>query len=204
MIQAKFFKENTKPITTALSKQFEQDAKTLAAMLDPDNPPHVGDLPKTVKTLKSYIAISRAKTFESRLSLAQETSKMHGVYRQIIKTSIRVLEQTIHGSVARGTKAKADYLAVVAESMSKKLQLQDAQLMTQLYSSDIREALQTKQQELESESRITKRKVREAEEKLEEYEKAGGMQGMAQEYAEVLKETERVKAEIERLEGEHK
>ena len=41
--------------------------------------------------------------------------------------------------------------------------------------------------------------MREAENKLEEYRKAGGIEGIAHEYAEILTETEKVKAEIERL-----
>lgn len=120
-----------------------------------------------------------------------------------METSIRILEQTIHGSVARGTKAKAEYLATVAEGMSKKLHLQHGQLVLQVYSSDVQEALKAKSDTLESQKRAVKRQVREAEEKLEEYRKAAGMKGMALEYAEVLRETERVESEIERLNSGH-
>ena len=107
----------------------------------------------------------------------------------------------MHGSVARGAKAKADYLAVVVEGMSKKLSLQHGQLLSQLYSSDVQEVLKAKSEDLDRDVKSTKRKVREAEERLEQYREAGGMLGVAREYAEILKETEKVKAEISRLEG---
>ncbi|KAK3696035.1 hypothetical protein LTR37_018177 [Vermiconidia calcicola] len=194
------FKQNIKPISIALSKLFQQDANSLAAIIDPDDPPPVDNLPSQIKDLRTSIATSKATASRSRLELAQEVSSLHSTYRQAIETSIRILEQTIHGSVARSTKAKADYLVLVAEGMSKKLSLQHGQLMSQLYSSEMQEVLRTKAEEIETRSRTTKRKVREAEEKLEEYRKAGGgLKGMAMEYAEILKESERVKAEVARL-----
>ncbi len=136
---------------------------------------------------------------DNRLKLTQEATKLLALYHHIIEVSIRILEQTIHGSVARGTKAKADYLATVAEGMSKKLGVQHGQLMAQLYSPDVQAVLQSKREELDARSKATKRKVREAEEKLKEYKGVGGMDSVAKEYAEILKESERVRAEIVRL-----
>ncbi|KAK3696138.1 hypothetical protein LTR37_018109 [Vermiconidia calcicola] len=194
------FKQNIKPISTALSKSFQQDANTLAAIIDPDSPPPIDNLPGRITDLRTSIATSKATALHSRLELAQEVSSLHSTYRQAIETSIRILEQTIHGSVARSTKAKADYLALVAEGMSKKLSLQHGQLISQLYSAEIQEALRLKAEEVEQQSRTTKRKVRQAEEKLEEYRKAGGgVKGMAMEYAEISEESERVKGEVARL-----
>jgi myosin heavy subunit len=149
--------------------------------------------------MKSSLTRSRIRTANSRLKLTHEATKLLALYQHIIETSIRILEQTIHGSVARGTKAKADYLATVAEGMSKKLGVQYGQLMAQLYSPDVQAVLQSKRDELEARNRTMKRKVREAEEKLEEYRGAGGMEGLAKEYAEILKESERIEAEIVRL-----
>ena len=148
------------------------------------------------------MAVSRLKIAESRVKLAQETSTLHASYCKVIEASIRILEQTIHGSVARGMKAKADYLAVVAEGMRKKLSVQHGQLMSQLYSSEFQEVLRTKQDNLEDEGRTVKRKLRDAEDRLERYKKASGIKDMAQEYADILKETEKVKADIARLQGE--
>jgi hypothetical protein len=168
-------------------------------MVDADEPPDMGKLPDLLEQLKDAINTSREATAEKRLKLAQEATALHQVYRQIIEVCVRILEQTIHGSVARGTKAKADYLATVAEGMSKKLEVQHGQLMSQLYSSDMQERLGQKSAELEKEAKSVKAKIREAEEELAEYRKAAGIQSMAQEYAEILAGTEKIKSEVARL-----
>ena len=170
-------------------------------MIDPNNPPPINNIPKTVSQLKNSISTSHSSLAGSRLALAKEAIKLHNLYRRVLETSINILEQTIHGSVARGAKAKADYLALVAEGMSKKLSLQHGQLMSQLYSPEVQEALGVKLEDLRVESLSVKRKVRECEEKLEEYRSVGGMEGLAWEYAEVLEESERVRGEIERVGG---
>lgn len=197
---ANTLKENIGTVTTALSKNFERDMNVLASVLDADTPPPVNSVPTTIPKLKTSISESQEATAGSRLALANEASKLHGLYRQALESSIRILEQTLHGSVARGAKAKADYLAAVAEGMSKKLNLQRGQLMSQLYTPEIQEALQTRLEESQKENAGLKRKVREAEEHLQEYRKAGGMERLAKEYAEILKESERVKLDISRLE----
>ena len=137
---------------------------------------------------------------ESRLSLAQQTATLHELYRQVIQTCVRTLEQTIHGSAARGTKAEADYLAGVAEGMSKKLAVHHGQLMQQVYSAEMSDFLRKKADEMDAESRVLRRKTREVEEKLVEYRQARGMEQMVREYAEIMKETERVSNEVEKLE----
>ena len=155
-----------------------------------------------VDDMKSGIAESRSNVTQSRLAIAKEASSLHVLYRHILETSIRILEQTIHGSVARNTKAKADYLALVAEGMSKKLSLQHGQLISQLYSTEAQETLRTRHGNLQIETKTTKRNIREANDKLEEYKQVGGMESVAQEYADILKESEKVRAEIARLEDE--
>ena len=177
----------------------QEDVDTIATTIDPDSLISAPVLPASANNLKESIATSRSNVAASRLSLAQEATTLHDLYRQAIHSSIRILEQTIHGSVARGTKAKADYLALVAEGMNKKLSVQHGQFMSQFYSSDVQKALHAKRDGLENESKVTKRRIREAGEKLAEYKKAGGMEKMAEDYAEILKESERVRAEIGRL-----
>ncbi len=83
--------------------------------------------------------------------------------------------------------------------MNKKVGLQHAQLMHQFYSPDVQEALRTQADTTRMESTTLRAKVREVERKLEEYRAAKGMQGIAKEYAEILKVSEEVKEEIARL-----
>jgi len=40
--------------------------------------------------------------------------QIHAVYRELFEVSVRIIEQTLHGSVARGGKARAEHLASVA------------------------------------------------------------------------------------------
>lgn len=168
-------------------------------MLDSGTDSSTEDLASRIENLQTSVDTARSGTTTCRLSLTQEATKLHDLYRQIIEASIRILEQTIHGSVARGTKAKADYLATVAEGMNKKLGVQYGQLMSQLYSSNVQEALASRRQELDTELKAAKRKVREAEQQLDEYHSAGGMENLAKEYAEIMRETQRVKAEVDSL-----
>lgn len=173
----------------------------IAKILDPDNPPKSQDLIPTILELKASLSTSESHLHNSRLQLATEATKAHALTRQAIQQSIAILEQTLHGSMARASKTKAEYLAVVAEGMSKKLALQSHQLNGQLYSAEVQAALKAKAEEVAAEARTVRRKVREAEERLEGYRAVGGIEGVAKEYAEVVAERERVQGEIERLEG---
>ena len=186
-------------ISTALSQALLRDVQSVASMMALEDQQNSQELPTSISGLKDSIATARTKSAESRLALGHEITALHSVYRQILESSIRILEQTIHGSVARGTKAKADYLATVAEGMSKKLELQLGQLVAQLYSEDVQDALRSRSGRLAKETSALKAKVRAAEGKMEEYRRASGMRGMAAEYADIVRETERVREEIERL-----
>ncbi|KAI6815767.1 hypothetical protein KC340_g1154 [Hortaea werneckii] len=194
------FHEYALRIAEAISKNIQKDTTALASLLSPENAPRVEELANTIRKIQKNLASSTSRLSELRISLAQEIPSVHELYREIIETSIRILEQTIHGSVARGTKAKADYLAVVAEGMSKKLALQHGQLMQQIYTPEIQETLRNKQDDLDAESLSLKRKVREMDERLAAYRQERGMKQMVGEYAELMRETERVEREIDRLE----
>ena len=171
----------------------------LAQLLAPDNQLSITELPMEIQTLQSSIATSRTGLADARHSLVHDISTLHTLYRQVMQSSIRALEQTIHGSVARGTKAQAEYSGVIAEGMSKKLSVQHGQLVTQMYSSEAQERMRVTMEEAENESRVMRRKVREAEKQLGKYRQTRGMEGMVSEYAEILRETERVRYEVERL-----
>ncbi|KAK4548076.1 hypothetical protein LTR36_010796 [Oleoguttula mirabilis] len=173
---------------------------TLAQLLASGSPRSLEELPTSIARLLADITTSRTELAQSRIGLAQDVSALHELYRQVMQASIRVLEQMMHGSVARGTKAKADHLAAVAECMSKKLSLQYGQLMHQVYSPDMQATLRAKAQEAEAEMGVLRRRTREAEERLSEYQRARGMKDMVREYAEIIKETQRVREELERLE----
>ncbi|KAF2478971.1 hypothetical protein BDY17DRAFT_313580 [Neohortaea acidophila] len=193
------FQDNLEQINTALTKQFRRDAQTLALILDEEEAPPVQHLPPAISNIKDTLSASESRLTESRIKLVEEAVQLHTVYRQISERSINVLEQVIHGAAARGARAKADYLALVAEGMDKKLRLQHAQLVSQLLSPEVLAALRQRGESMRVERRSVQRKTAEVEEKLEAYGKVAGMQGLAREYADILQETEKVEADIARL-----
>ncbi|KAK1810436.1 hypothetical protein LTR12_015204 [Friedmanniomyces endolithicus] len=193
------FNTHTTPIGTAISKRLNEDARTLRQLLRLGCHQSATSITQTIQHLQTSTSTSQAQLDRARLALAGNIEHFHTLHRQILETSIRILEQTIHGSVARSTKAKTEYLATVAEGMNKKVGLQHAQLMHQFYSPDVQEALRTQADTTRMESTTLRAKVRDVERKLEEYRAAKGMQGIAKEYAEILKVSEEVKEEIARL-----
>ncbi|KAK5705253.1 hypothetical protein LTR97_002371 [Elasticomyces elasticus] len=194
------FTEHIPRITAAISKRLEEDSNVLERLLADGESIPQANIPANVQQLKNNATKYRTQLAHSRLGLASDVQQLHNLYRQTMEASIRILEQTIHGSVARGTKAKADYLATVAEGMSKKLSVQHGQLLQQVYSSEMQDALKARASAMQDESVALRRKIRDAEEKLGQYRSGKGLQSMAKEYAEIVKESEKVREDIARLE----
>ena len=86
--------------------------------------------------VKNMLTQARTETSNLYSARMRTTAQLHDLYRQITEICIRILEQVIHGSVSRATKAEADYLASVAEGMSKKLEMQHRQLALQVDSAE--------------------------------------------------------------------
>lgn len=159
------------------------------------------DIPAVISQIKTSLTNAQIELSSTRLQIATAASELHAQDREVLRKSIAILEQTIHGAVARGSKAQADYLSTVAEGMSKKLALQRHQIDGQLYTAEMMDVLKAKSKVLEQRNAATRRKMREAEETLEKYRKVGGLEGVAREFAEVTGEQERVREEIARLES---
>ncbi|KAK5724177.1 hypothetical protein LTR17_013559 [Elasticomyces elasticus] len=194
------FTEHALHISAAISKRLKEDSDVLVRLLANGESISQANITANIQQLKNNAAKDRTDLAHSRLDLVSDVQQLHSLYRQTMEASIRILEQTIHGSVARGTKAKADYLATVAEGMSKKLNVQHGQLLQQVYSSEMQEALKARASAMQDESVALRRKIRDAEEKLDQYRSVKGLQSMAKEYAEIVKESEKVKDDIARLE----
>ncbi|KAF2765515.1 hypothetical protein EJ03DRAFT_385269 [Teratosphaeria nubilosa] len=174
------FKDHARTIATALSKSLRSTTTTT-------NLPALHLAPSTT-TLHSDLCASR-------LRLAAQIAELQALRRRVCEACIRVLEQTVHGAVARGAKARAEFLAAVAEGMAKKMGgLGGGVLLGEGVRKGVVEGL-------EGEGRDLKRRIREAEERLEEYGRVRGMEALVREYGEILGEKRRVEGEIERLEG---
>lgn len=193
--------ENIEPLASALSATFKRDIASLATILDPDDPPAPQDLAPRVSSLKTSLSTSTARLESSRLALAPEATALHTLHRTALSLAIAHLERVIHGSVARASMARAEYLATVAEGMSKKLALQSQSITSQIYSPEVKEVLKARMEEVERRKGVVRGRVREAEERLGEYWKVGGMEGVVREYVEVRAECQKVRGEIARLNG---
>ena len=189
------------PILEAISQHLDHDTTHLGRLLPPEEHGQSREMPTAILHVSNDVAASQIELSRTRLAFAQDVQRLHVLYRQVLGTCIRTLEQTMHGSVARSTKAKAEYLATVAEGMGKKLAVQHAQLQQQIYSPELIEALKLRDETMWDEGVVLRRKIREAEERLEKYRTARGIAGMVKEYAEILRESQKVEEEIGRLEG---
>lgn len=187
------FRENVKPIAKEIWKAALDDLVTLARISIPQGHSDGDDLPARVQRQKYDIGVLEESIAATRLELAHEVTNVHALYRKAIETCIRTLEQVIHGSVSRSTKGKAEYCQIVAEGMSKKLQLQHAQLLSQTKSPEFEEALQTHSEHLDRETTSCKRRIRDVEEQLAAYQKGpNAIRGISAEYSDIIRQVARL------------
>jgi hypothetical protein len=199
MLMSAEHQSNITFLSGSLSRAIADDLNLLAQIASPKAESPARYLVSHIVKLRHEIAESKVQTAAIRLDIAQEAVDVHAMQRKIIETSIRILEQTIHGSVSRNTKAKADYLATVAEGMSKKLQLQHGQLLTAAYAPEMQEALEARATQLERERLMLQRKTREANERIAEYTQSRQLAELAREYADIRAETAKVRQDLTKL-----
>ena len=157
--------------------------------------------PDSVSSLRSVVASQQDSLRRSRSALVEAAQELQHVHRQVLELSVRVVEQVIHGGIARHSKGKADYLAMVADGISRKLHMQHAQLTQHIYTLEVQAAMHSMLSTLKDNHADVRVRVRECEEKLAQYDSARGMNSMVKEYAELQAEAQRVGAEILRLKG---
>lgn len=187
-----------------MSKSIEEDLVSLGQIASPVNPIEGRKLARYIEKLKLETADLEEQLASARMNLAEGAVNVHVLQRKVIEASVRILEQTIHGSVSRGTRAKVDYLATVAEGMNKKLQLQQHQLTVAAAAPELEEALEARSTQLDREVLTLKRRTREAEDEFAAYRQSKAVESMAKEFAEILHETEKVTQDIARLEKQNK
>lgn len=160
------------------------------------------DVEESVRVLLHTTETLKARLHDARISLANETAALLALHQKAYTIIIRILEQTIHGSVARGTRAHAEYLAQMTQGLEQKLRIIEMQTLQQIYTPEVNDALRVKEQELGKEQTGLRRDIRELETTLQRYEGIKGMKELAHTYAEVQRETSKVQADIHRLNSE--
>jgi hypothetical protein len=93
-----------------------------AAESNPSAAPDVSKLPSQGTALQDSISNQTMSIALTRARVTELSDQTHAAYRELFEASVRVIEQTLHGSVARGVKAKSEHLAAVSKGMELKLQ----------------------------------------------------------------------------------
>jgi len=185
-----------------LSSYFLSVIKSLVSIADPSQNSqgkNGADLEDIVHVLLHSMDNLSTRLKDSRISLANETASLLALHQKAYTIIIRILEQTIHGSVARGTRAHAEYLVQMTQGLEQKLRIIEMQTLQQIYTPEVNHALRAKEQELEKEQSALRRDIHELESILQRYEGIKGMKELANSYEEVRRETAKVQADIDRL-----
>ncbi|KAI1912646.1 hypothetical protein LOZ39_004297 [Ophidiomyces ophidiicola] len=130
-------------------------------------------------------------------------------HTMVMERMVQVLERTKHGSLARAGRARAEYLAAVAEGLDGKVKLIQRDILTTIYTPETIEALQNYRRHLHDTRVHLRERERNALKQLEAYEaadssapRAGTMADIARRYAALAKEVENLKMEIKRIGGD--
>jgi diphthamide biosynthesis protein 3 len=78
-------------------------------------------LPATIRAQHADLAAQRADARALRVEVAEQATAVLDAQRSLVAAVVRVLEQSMHGAAARGARARAEHLAVVAQGMALKV-----------------------------------------------------------------------------------
>ncbi|KAF2263171.1 hypothetical protein CC78DRAFT_286780 [Lojkania enalia] len=105
------FLDHISIISELISEQLATIASHLCRIVDPLNPPAISLLPtKVAEIQEKALTELPAELATERVELANTAYTVLSMHRQMLESSIKILEQTMHGSLARATKAKAEHL----------------------------------------------------------------------------------------------
>ncbi|KAI9695200.1 MAG: hypothetical protein M1820_008836 [Bogoriella megaspora] len=193
------FRANIKTITDALSKDLSYVTEQLFRFASaPDDIVSMS----SIRDRQAALLSRRRDLTSKRAAITRLASKILATHSNCIGAGVQILEQTLHGSVERGTRAQAEHLGVVAEGISKKSRIAAQQAKLNLYTPSFQSALQAYAADLDSTIARLKRSEGAAEDELAAYEEAGdGMRDIGSRFAEIKAEVERVQNEIKRVEA---
>jgi hypothetical protein len=105
------FLDNIDIIASAISTQLETITQHLCTIASPLSPPGPATLPTTAEDLISSATITLPQELAAaRTELTNHLTALLSLHKQVLETSIRILEQTQHGVLSRHTKARAELL----------------------------------------------------------------------------------------------
>ncbi|KAI9665746.1 MAG: hypothetical protein M1821_003680 [Bathelium mastoideum] len=197
-----YFEDNVDVVALTVSENLSNMLHQLMRMINASEARDSKSLAHMIKQRQRTLPQAYQDILDSRQRILSLACYILDAHITCLDHGIRILEQTIHGSVARGTRAQAEYLSTVAEGIRGKSQIAAQQIQTNLYTPELRHALQNYASQLESNIARLKRRESAAEDELAAYEEAGdGMREIGRRFAEVKAEVEKVQAELRRLDG---
>lgn len=191
---------NIPTISDALSTYLSVTAQYLCTIAHPTNAPSPGELEKTAKNLQDLATYTLpAELQTARIGLVNTLSTTLSTHLALLKTGIRILEQTQQGTLARQTRTSAELL----HSRSTLLGLQaKLHLLAHPPPDEFVAALKQFKKTQDSGGKALRDREQLAKRELELYRRAGekGMKDLAKRKAWVVGEMERIEGEIGRLE----
>jgi hypothetical protein len=194
------FLGNVNVISEAISSQLDTVGELLCRIADPVKTPAAEQLVSKAVGLQDAATKDLPKELsDAHVHLANTAYAVLSIHRQVLENSIRILEQTMHGSLARATKAKAEFL----HSRATLLGLQ-ARIHTLMHPppAEFVAALKNYKASQGSSERELKDREAMARKALELYDKAGekALKDIARRAVYLRQEIARTEDEIERLE----
>lgn len=140
--------------------------------------------------------------------MVTKTVTLLGLYHMAITFTIHVLEQNKHGAISRNAKTKSEYLALSAKKEEAEAKILVGKAEKMVYTEDVKDALGNYMRELRNARERLKERSKVLERELwaygvgrEDDTKERTMKEIARVYGEMVKESEEVSRDVERLSG---
>ncbi|KAF2404916.1 hypothetical protein EJ06DRAFT_3861 [Trichodelitschia bisporula] len=119
-----YFVASTPTLSPLLTTHLTISAQHLSMLLSaPAEAAPITSISSLATSLSESLTTQTATIASTHLRITELSAAIQSAQRELLESAVRVLEQTVHGAVARGTKAKAEHLGVVARGLELKLQI---------------------------------------------------------------------------------
>ncbi|CCX32156.1 hypothetical protein FPQ18DRAFT_346918 [Pyronema domesticum] len=161
----------------------------------------VDALPAEVALRGSSLQKGREELIRRQLALGEVCGEIMETYHGIALRLLSLLKQK-STTTSKALTAKSEHLALVAESMSLKLDVLKNQALSAIYDPEAVDALQNYQMHLRDTSTRLVARQRVVEDGLRKYKSAGSdMRGLVERYSQIMRQMETVAKDIRRLQG---
>ncbi|KAF2036182.1 hypothetical protein EK21DRAFT_96153 [Setomelanomma holmii] len=194
------FLDGINSIADSLSTELAIVAEHLCTIAHPKDPPAISDLTHRARNIHETATRDLPDQLSiARIDLANTTSNLLHTHLTLLKTSIRILEQTQHGALARHTKSSAELLHMRATVLGLQAKIHT---ISHPPPPEFVAALKEFKKQQGSGERGLRNREALARQGLELYVKAGekGMWDLAKRKGVLEREIERMKEEITKLE----